>query len=357
MPAIERIGDRLLTEAQHLGVSDIHFMPRKKDALIQFRLDNELTAKEMISKSTCERLIAHYKFLAGMDIGERRRPQNGALSMIINSKSLQLRLSTLPTINNESLVIRLLPSDSFYPLNFLTLFPNTTKKLISLLKHAHGLIIFTGPTGSGKTTTLYSLLHSSQHLINRNIITLEDPIEKRSDKVIQVQVNEKAGITYSNGLKAILRHDPDVIMVGEIRDAETAKIAVRASLTGHLVLTTMHTREAKGAIYRLLEFGVPLQDISQTLIAITAQRLVNIKCPFCTGECSRYCKTLRTYRRTSISEFVYGKVLTKMIDEAKGDSVDYSYKKMKDIISKAIALGFISTKEFDKWVYKDEIEK
>ena len=189
------------------------------------------------------------------------------------AQMIGLRLSTLPAHQNESLVIRILPLQEHIPIYQISLFPSMTRKLLALLKHAHGLIILTGPTGSGKTSTLYSLLNETSHMYNRNVITLEDPIEKENELVLQVQVNEKAGVTYTTGLKAILRHDPDIIMVGEIRDAETAKIAYGLHLTGHLVLTTMHTRDAKGAIYRLVEFGVNWQEIEQTLVAITAQRL------------------------------------------------------------------------------------
>jgi competence protein ComGA len=250
---VEHHAERLIHEAFLEGVTDIHLVPRKDDCLIKFRLGNDLSVKESISKTHSTKLISHFKFLASMDIGEKRRPQNGSLMLSIQQKLINLRLSTLPTPNEESLVIRLLPQDDSFPISELSLFPNTTRTLLSFMMHAHGLIIFTGPTGSGKTTTLYSLLHASNKEINRNVITLEDPIEKHTDHLLQVQVNEKAGITYATGLKAILRHDPDIIMVGEIRDEETAKIAIRAALTGHLVLSTMHTKDAKGAIYRLLE--------------------------------------------------------------------------------------------------------
>ena len=235
LSTIERLGDRLVEEAWRINASDIHIVPKQEVATIQFRLDSDLFQKHTITLETCEKLISHFKFLSGMDIGERRRPQNGALQVTNSGSAINLRLSTLPTASQESLVIRILPDSSYHPLERLSLFPQTSKKLFSLLKHSHGLIVFTGPTGSGKTTTLYSLLHETKKELNRNIITLEDPIEKQSEDALQVQVNEKAGITYALGLKAILRHDPDIIMVGEIRDAETAKIAIRAALTGHSV--------------------------------------------------------------------------------------------------------------------------
>ncbi|MBA2869907.1 competence protein ComGA [Anoxybacillus calidus] len=352
MNTIEQLADRLLTEACSLRASDIHIVPRKHDAIVQFRLDGVLIEKEVMMKETCERLIAHFKFLADMDIGERRRPQNGAMEMEVGSTIINLRLSTLPTIYEESLVIRLLFQDSFLPLSHLSLFPSTIKKLVSLLQHPYGLIIFTGPTGSGKTTTLYTLLNVCKNKYNQNVITLEDPIEKRTENVLQVQVNEKAGITYATGLKAILRHDPDIIMVGEIRDAETARIAVRAALTGHLVLTTLHAKNAVGAIYRLLEFDVSLQEIEQTLLAVTAQRLVELQCPFCGEQCSPICRKQRKIRRTCVYELLYGEALTKAIQEARGEKVTYRYQTLQDAIKKGIALGFLSPRLLQGWMLK-----
>jgi competence protein ComGA len=307
-----------------------------------------------IPKEECDRLISHLKFTASMDIGERRRPQSGAFTLTIEGKLIGFRLSTLPAKFSESLVIRILPQQEQIPFFQISLFPNSSQKLLALLKHAHGLIIFTGPTGSGKTSTLYSLLHETSHLYNRNVITLEDPIEKNCDTVLQVQVNEKAGMSYTTGLKAILRHDPDIIMVGEIRDAETAEIAVRASLTGHLVLSTMHARDAKGAIFRLLEFGVNWLEIEQTLVAVTAQRLVELTCPFCKGECSPFCYSQRKVKRASVFELLTGRTLSAVLREAKGIESNYHYPTLKDVIKKGIALGFIKETEYERWVFEHE---
>lgn len=218
------------------------------------------------------------------------------------------------------------------------------------MMHSHGLIVFTGPTGSGKTTTLYSLLNACNDKINRNVITLEDPIEKHADHILQVQVNEKAGITYASGLRAILRHDPDIIMVGEIRDEETAKVAIRAALTGHLVLTTMHTKDAKGAIYRLLEFNVPMQEIQQTVVAIAAQRLLMLRCPFCEGECIPLCKRYRKAKRVSVYELLYGQALSTVLDEAKGKRVNYTYPTLHNLIKKGIALGYLPENSLEGWM-------
>lgn len=295
------------------------------------------------------------KFLAAMDIGEKRRPQSGAITINLANQVVGLRLSTLPTSYLESLVIRLIPQQNILPLEQLSLFPNTVQKLIALLKHSHGMLIFTGPTGSGKTTTLYSLLHHAHEMINRNIITLEDPIENVSEKVLQVQINEKAGITYSVGLKAVLRHDPDVIMVGEVRDAETAKIAVRAALTGHLILTTMHTRDAQGAISRLLEFGVSLLEIEQSLIGVTAQRLVELRCLPCNGDCAFACQMTARNKRASVYELLYGKSLAevlRMMGDEKGKATA-SYRLLKDEIGKAVAMGYVDSQEYERLVYHE----
>ncbi|PLT34722.1 competence type IV pilus ATPase ComGA [Bacillus sp. V5-8f] len=355
MESIEKKAERILTHAVRLSASDIHILPRKEGPLIQFRIDNKLFPQVMLTIEESDRLISHLKFLASMDIGEKRRPQSGSITMVIDKKTIGLRLSTLPSSFSESLVIRLIPQQTILPIEQLSLFSNTANKLMALLKHSHGMIIFTGPTGSGKTTTLYSLLHHAKEIINRNVITLEDPIENESEQMLQVQINEKAGISYSVGLKAALRHDPDIIMVGEIRDSETAKIAVRAALTGHLILTTMHTRDAKGAIYRLLEFGVSWVEIEQTLIAVTAQRLLELKCPYCKGsDCTSACLTGKKYKRASVYELLYGKGLAQVLKRAKGEQAHCRYRELKDEIAKAVAMGYVTPLEYDRWVHKHE---
>lgn len=351
---IEMLADRIISDAARNQATDIHIIPRKTDTLVQIRLNNKLIPRLSLPKAECNKLISHFKFTANMDIGERRRPQSGAIVCNVNGQLIGLRLSTLPSNNSESLVIRLLPQQEQIPFHQLSLFPAMTRKLLALLKHAHGLIIFTGPTGSGKTTTLYSLLNETAHLFHRNVITLEDPVEKNYDSVLQVQVNEKAGVTYAAGLKAILRHDPDIIMVGEIRDAETAKIAVRAALTGHLVLSTMHTRDARGAVFRLHEFGINWLEVEQTLIAITAQRLVELTCPYCEGECSPHCYSSGRWKRASVFELLSGRNLTATMRAAKGEPVKVKYKTLKEVIKKGIALGYIQESEYERLVYDDE---
>ena len=354
LSSIERLADNIITNAVESHASDVHIIPRKKDTLVQLRIANKLFSKQTFSTEDCDRLISHFKFKASMDIGERRRPQSGAYSFTHQGQTIGLRLSTLPANQSESLVIRILPHQENIPFFRISLYPSMTRKLLALLKHAHGLIILTGPTGSGKTSTLYALLNETTHMYQRNVITLEDPIEKENELVLQVQVNEKAGVTYTTGLKAILRHDPDIIMVGEIRDAETAKIAVRAALTGHLVLTTMHTRDAKGAIHRLIEFGVNWQEIEQTLVAITAQRLVDLTCPYCLGNCSPLCYGYDRAKRASVFELLSGKALSSALGELKGEQNKVLYKTLREEIRKGIALGYIKESEFERWVYTNE---
>ncbi|MEC1261159.1 competence type IV pilus ATPase ComGA [Bacillus swezeyi] len=353
MYTIESLSGKLIEEACMMNASDIHIVPGENDAVIRFRIDDELFRKHSVTRNECARLISHFKFLSSMDIGERRQPQSGALTLHVKNRPVHLRMSTLPTIHEESLVIRILSQTSTQPLAKLSLFPSATAKLLSFLKHSHGLMIFTGPTGSGKTTTLYSLIEYAKRHFNRNIITLEDPVESRSENVLQVQVNEKAGMTYSAGLKAVLRHDPDMIILGEIRDAETAKIAVRAALTGHLVLSSMHAKNAKGAIYRLLELGIDITEIEQTLIAVSAQRLVGLTCPFCGDRCSLYCRLSRSVRRASIFELLYGKSLQLCVKEARGEYVISRTETLKLLIRKGIALGYLPSEAYERWVYDE----
>lgn len=349
--SIEQMAERMIIRSLELEATDIHVTPRKYDYLIQLRIHGILTSMNKIPPKAGERLISHLKFMASMDISERRKPQSGSFHMHVHSMPVSLRISTLPTANSkESLVIRILSQKLTFLFDHLSLFPSAASRLKSLVVLSHGMLIFTGPTGSGKTTTMYSLGEYVRHALNRNVITLEDPVERQNDAFLQVQVNEKAGITYSTGLKAILRHDPDVIIVGEIRDEETAHIAVRAAMTGHLVLSSLHTRDAKGAIYRLLEFGVKLQDLKQTLIGVSAQRLISLICPICGQSCSPFCRYTSRPKRASVYEILEGSDLNSAIEEADGKGGEFCYTKLKDLIRKGIALGYISADEYNRWI-------
>lgn len=352
---MQRMATLILKEAVKTEVTDIHFVPRKNHTVIYFRYGSRLVPKHYIPHYESDRLISHFKFIASMDIGEKRKPQSGAYSTEIDGYDIGLRFSTLPSQYSESLVIRILPQTPHISQQQVSLFPIMSRKIVAMLKHAHGMIILTGPTGSGKTSTLYALLNDNSHLLNRSIITLEDPIEKKADSLLQVEVNEKAGVTYSTGLKAILRHDPDIIMVGEIRDANTAKIAVRAALTGHLVLTTMHTRNAVGAIHRLVEFGVAWKQIEQTLVAVTAQRLVELTCPFCEGECNYLCYSCGRLKRAGVFEVLSGRELNQALKAARASDSEYEpFYSLKSAFVKGMALGYVKESEYERWILDEQ---
>ncbi|MCF6408452.1 Flp pilus assembly complex ATPase component TadA [Alkalihalobacillus sp. EGI L200015] len=331
-----------------MQASDIHVIPKRRFAAIQARVDQRLFTLEEMPLKQSERLISHFKYLAGMDIGERRRPQNGSIHhyLPING-NIHLRLSTLPSAYNEALAIRFLPQDDLNTYTNLSIFPGSIKNIFKLLSKPQGLLLFAGPTGSGKTTLLYSLLKESQHQLKRQIITLEDPIEKRMDSLLQIEINEPAGVTYLDGFKSILRHDPDVIMIGEIRDDATAHLAIRASLTGHLVLSTLHAKDTIGCLFRLLEFGLKLEDLKQTLLGIVSQRLCEIECPYCGSDCSLYCILRRKNRRMGIYETLQGELLKEtMASIEKRESNFKRFPQLDDYHIRAMAMGYTPLRPF-----------
>lgn len=326
------IANKLLEDACQKNASDIHFypFPNKDKINVYYRLLGTRTFIKTIKTSIYGLLLTYFKFSSGMDIGEIRKPQNGTLPYVSNSKkNFSLRLSTLPLTNLESLTIRILPQEEKAVLEQLFLFPNQFKKMRRWLRHQSGIILLTGPTGCGKTTTMYALLESMLQEKSFQAITLEDPIERKLEDVIQVEVNDRAGISYQTGLKAALRHDPDVLMIGEIRDQETAKFAFQASLTGHLVLSTLHAKNAKGTIERLVDLGINRVEIGQTLIAVAAIQLLPIE------------KHGKTTSRAAIVELLDGDVLQKIItgDEQTVFDKFHSFNHLRE---KAYIYGFIS---------------
>lgn len=337
MNDIEEKANELLHYAIQVKASDVHLYPIETKTTIFFRIDGVLCKIDELSSIQAEKLITHFKFRSKMDIGERRRPQNGSIIIKAKTEIVNLRLSTLPTPYNESLAIRILPQTRLLSLHQLTLFPPQKDELISLCHLGEGLILISGPTGSGKTTTIYALLQECIY-IGKRVITLEDPIEKSVNGAIQVEVQEKLGLGFSEALKATLRHDPDVIMIGEIRDVETAKIAVRAAMTGHLVISTVHAKDACGSISRLLEFGISKEDLAETLLAAVSQKLVDILCPYCGVNCKLYCRKFRKTRRLAIYEIVKGHFLNNVLNGKKSTHRELQYKKL---LRKAIALGYI----------------
>ena len=279
-PIIKLI-NALLTEAIKLSASDIHIETFEKDLKVRFRVDGVLREVLSPSKKLAPLLVSRIKVMAKLDIAEKRIPQDGRITLKIANRGVDVRVSTIPSSHGERVVLRLLDKQAGrLDFSHLGMPEKLMEQMSDLLHKPHGIILVTGPTGSGKTTTLYAGLTLLNHS-SRNILTVEDPIEYLLNGIGQTQVNTKVDMTFARGLRAILRQDPDVVMVGEIRDLETAQIAVQASLTGHLVLSTLHTNTASGAVTRLHDMGIEPFLLSSSLLGVLAQRLVRTLCPVC----------------------------------------------------------------------------
>jgi general secretion pathway protein E len=278
---IIRLINALLSEAIKENASDIHIEPFESRLVVRFRVDGVLREVIELRRALAPLLASRIKVMAKLDIAEKRLPQDGRISLRIAGRAVDVRVSTIPSGQGERVVLRLLDKQAGrLRLEHLGMAPDGLARLENQIAKPHGIILLTGPTGSGKTTTLYAILNRLNDR-SRNIMTVEDPIEYYLDGVGQTQVNTKVEMTFARGLRAILRQDPDVVMVGEIRDAETAQIAVQASLTGHLVLSTLHTNTATGAITRLRDMGIEAFLLSSSLLAVISQRLVRLLCPAC----------------------------------------------------------------------------
>lgn len=267
--------------AEH--ASDIHIEPQENFIRVRLRIDGVLEEKHILNKQMLLPVVSRLKIVSGMNIAERRAPQDGRFTVKIHGEILDCRTSTYPTIHGEKVVIRLLSKSSLKKLEQLGMFEKDCETFRSWILRPHGLIFVTGPTGSGKSTTLYSALQLLNS-IDRNIMSIEDPVENEVAGVNQAQLNTKANITFASSMRSMLRQDPDVIMVGEVRDAETAEMALRAALTGHLVLSTLHTNTAAGVVTRLINLGVPPFLVSSALIGALGQRLVRKNCEHCKKE-------------------------------------------------------------------------
>ncbi len=278
---VVRLVNSILSQAVREGASDVHISPEKDYVQVRFRVDGKLHELPAPPKTMILLIISRLKILANMDISVSRIPQDGRFTIKMDEKEINIRASTIPTIYGENMVLRLLDtSGGVHSLEELGMSVADVRKLEPIITKPYGMILSTGPTGSGKSTTLYSILKR----INQsdiNIITLEDPVEYRINKIRQIQLNRKAGMTFASGLRSIMRQDPDVIMVGEIRDPETASIAVQSALTGHRVLSTVHTNDAAGAITRFIDMGIEPFLVSSVMLVSIAQRLVRKVCPYC----------------------------------------------------------------------------
>ena len=278
---VVRLVNVIIVQALRQRASDIHIEPQETRVRVRYRIDGALYVVMTPPAHIHAAIISRIKIMAEMDIAERRLPQDGRIQLKVESKEIDLRVSTIPTVFGEKVVMRILDkSQTLVSIEKVGLIAENRIRFESLLTKPYGIVLLTGPTGSGKTTTLYTILNKLNST-ESNIITVEDPVEYQLAGISQVQVNVKAGLTFANGLRSFLRQDPDIIMVGEIRDEETARIAIHAAMTGHLVLSTLHTNDAAGAITRLVDMGIEPFLVSSSLIGVIAQRLIRILCDKC----------------------------------------------------------------------------
>ncbi|RXK19354.1 competence type IV pilus ATPase ComGA [Macrococcus sp. DPC7161] len=319
--------NKILLDAIQQQASDIHFVPCRNSVLLKLRILGDIELYDTLENDDFLKLLTYIKYICKLDVSERNKAQSGVVSYHINDAEYQLRASTLPqSIGVEALVIRMIPVN-FKPLAI------HQQNLYELIKIASGLLLISGPTGSGKSTLMYTLLDKAIHQLNRQVITIEDPVEQTLEGAIQINVNHKANITYKNSLKAILRCDPDIIMIGEIRDEETAKHAISASLSGHLVIATIHASDAVGVVERLLEMGIQKNELLQSLHCIINQRLIRIR-----------------DERTLIFEILYHDEINKYM---KGQQLKYDT--LLEKITMLYQEGQITKNEYEKYIFEKAI--
>ena len=311
-PAVKMV-DYMFRNSVELKASDIHIEPFEQEIRIRYRIDGKLKTVNTLGIESLGPLVTRIKILAGLNIAEKRIPQDGRIMTNIDGKDIDLRVSVLPVVSGEKIVIRILNTGgAVLSKKQLGMSEENLKKLDRIISHPHGIILVTGPTGSGKSTSLYAVLRELNSS-NVNIITVEDPVEFTMNGVNQVSVNEKAGLTFASGLRSILRQDPDIIMIGEIRDEETAEIAIRAAITGHLVLSTLHTNDAPSSIIRLVDMGIKPYLVSTSVVGVMAQRLVRRICNNCKEE----------YEASSYEKQLLGKDVRKPLTLHKGKGCGY----------------------------------
>ena len=340
-PVIKLVNS-ILSQAVREEATDVHISPEKEYIEIRFRVDGKLHNIPAPPKRMFLPLVSRIKILANLDISVARIPQDGRFTVVMIQREINIRVSTIPTVYGENVVLRLLDTSSgIHSLEKLGFSNNDIASIKRMIAMPYGMILCTGPTGSGKSTTLFSMLKEINNT-DTNIITLEDPVEYRMERIRQVQLNRKAGMTFPSGLRAILRQDPDVVMVGEIRDSETAKVAVQAALTGHMVFSTVHTNDATGSITRLMDMGVESFLVSSVLLVTIAQRLVRRVCPYCKESYKPTNKELRFFglEKAQPIEFVRGKGCNQCLDTGyKGRIGFYEILYMDDTVREMILQG------------------
>ncbi len=336
-PVVIKLVNLIVMKAIKMRASDIHIEPEEEALKMRFRVDGILYEEPDLPKHLQSAIISRIKIKANLDIAERRVPQDGRFTLKMEGKEVDIRVSCMPTIYGENVVLRLLDvSSTLLSLKDLGFSQGILEKYQKLILRSHGMVLVTGPTGSGKTTALYASLDKI-NTKGKNIITIEDPVEYKLSGIRQTQVNSKVNLTFANGLRSILRQDPDIIMVGEIRDFETAEIAINAALTGHLVFSTLHTNDAAGAVARLLDMGVESFLISSALSGVLAQRLVRTMCKDCQGKGCRKCMDIGYKGRIGIFEFmeVDEKIRNLIVNKAP----------QEEIRKQAIAAGMVTLKD------------
>jgi general secretion pathway protein E len=349
---IIRMLNALLTQAARDGASDIHIEPYERHSSVRFRVDGTLREVVQPHRALHAALISRLKIMAELDIAEKRLPQDGRISLRMGQRALDVRVSTLPGAHGERAVLRLLDkSESRLTLESLGMQGDTLERLVQMTQQPNGIVLVTGPTGSGKTTTLYAALQGLD-ASRSNIMTVEDPIEYELAGVGQTQVNVRIDLTFAKALRAILRQDPDVIMIGEIRDQETAQIAIQASLTGHLVLATLHTNDAASAVTRLTDMGVEPFLLSSSLLGVLAQRLVRKLCTHCAGKGCQHCANTgysgRTgiYELLSVSDSIKEQIHSHASEaQLRNTAISQGMKLMREDGERLVGLGITSREE------------
>lgn len=349
---IESFANHILVNAKEVGTSDIHILPEKGLFGIYFRLNGRMVYQYKIDEEEGKRLISYFKYSANMDVGERRKPQSG--SFVYKGEggfNQDLRLSTLTNYHSqESLVIRLLETQENVNQDKSIFLPDELERIERLIHYKSGLVLFSGPVNSGKTTTMYQLVRKRMEKTKIQVIAIEDPVEIEEENFLQIQVNEKAGNTYEASLKASLRHHPDVIIVGEIRDEETARMAIRGALTGHLIIASVHAKNAEGVLMRMHELGISYEMLSQTLIAVIFQKLLPIYCGLCEGDCSIYCQAYPVNRkRAALYDILDSSQITTLVLSNKKGIDQERVKDFNSLLEKVYIYGFISEDTYNQY--------
>jgi len=342
---IETYARHIVQKAKEIGTSDIHVLPEKGLFGVYFRLNGRMQQQNTMNIEEGNRLISYFKYLASMDVGEKRRPQSGSLVYELDEQNQQdLRLSTIANYQGqESLVIRLLETQGDISLEKSTFLPEELTQLKQLINYKSGLVLFSGPVNSGKTTTMYQLVRDRMKKAPLQVISIEDPVEIEEENFLQIQVNEKADNTYEKSLKASLRHHPDVIIVGEIRDEVTAQMVIRGALTGHLIIASVHAKNAEGVLARMHELGISYEILKQTIIAIVFQKLLPIYCGLCEGSCELYCSHYPVnQKRAALYDILPGGMIQSLSLQHDSDNTIERARHFNHLLKKVYVYGFIS---------------